>query len=174
MFAKKKMASYNKVCTDKKRKAGICIRCKNPVSPGCTRCDTCLNAHSKRSREYRSKWKADNVCLQCGKKPLKGRRQCLKHTLSGIVSGNKSRHNVTWTEKDLIQLLRNQNNKCALTGDPVTFDSMLELDHIIPVSRGGSYLIENLRWVTKIANRSKNDLLDSELRELCKKILNTI
>ncbi|MHA4750810.1 HNH endonuclease, partial [Enterococcus faecium] len=64
--------------------------------------------------------------------------------------------------------------KCGLTGENISLDTEIELDHIIPTTRGGTNDISNLRWVTKDANRLKQNKTDSELKELCKKILQTI
>lgn len=67
-----------------------------------------------------------------------------------------------------------QNNKCGLTGENISLDTEIELDHIIPTSKKGVNELSNLRWVTKDANRLKQNKTDSELKELCKKILQTI
>lgn len=43
----------------------------------------------------------------------------------------------------------------------------MEVDHVIPLSRGGSNTFENMRWVTKEANCLKRAMLDDELVEIC-------
>ena len=60
---------------------------------------------------------------------------------------------------------------CGACGD----DVCLELDHIIPVSRGGNSDIRNLVTACEHCNRSKQDKLISiqELRELAAKIGST-
>ena len=63
-----------------------------------------------------------------------------------------------------------QKYKCALTGDNLTFDNM-ELDHILSPKRNGTNDLLNVRWVTKKANRLKQDLTDKELIILMQKIL---
>ena len=50
----------------------------------------------------------------------------------------------------------------------------MELDHILPTSRKGKSELSNVRWVTKDANRFKQNLTDKELKILCNKILLTI
>lgn len=35
-----------------------------------------------------------------------------------------------------------------------------EVDHIIPVSKGGKHCMENLQYLTKLENRRKSDKLD--------------
>jgi 5-methylcytosine-specific restriction endonuclease McrA len=73
------------------------------------------------------------------------------------------------TIKDLAKLWKSQRGICALTGR--NLDRKSQIDHIVPVSRGGSDRIENLRWVVKEANRSKLNLLDHEFIELCKDVI---
>lgn len=75
------------------------------------------------------------------------------------------------TEDVLLRLL--ENPVCYLTGkvidlkDPTSY----ELDHIVPKSRGGDSSLENLGFTTKIANRSKNNLLLAEFIQLCRDVL---
>jgi 5-methylcytosine-specific restriction endonuclease McrA len=61
-----------------------------------------------------------------------------------------------------------QNGLCALTGRPL--DNNSELDHIIPISRGGDNSIENYRWLCRDANQAKHSLTDEEFFNLCKAI----
>lgn len=46
-----------------------------------------------------------------------------------------------------------------------------DLDHIIPVSRGGSNELSNLGVSIPVANKSKSNLTLEEYLELCKKVL---
>lgn len=63
-----------------------------------------------------------------------------------------------------------QNGKCALTGRDLNI-YIMELDHIIPLSKGGLSVIDNLQWTCKEANQAKKDLLDDEFIELCKDVI---
>lgn len=74
-----------------------------------------------------------------------------------------------WEELEL--LIGKQNYKCALTGDNISFNDDIELDHIIPTTRNGKNELSNVRWVTRQSNRLKNNLTDDELREICLKII---
>lgn len=64
-------------------------------------------------------------------------------------------------------------NKCYLTG--VTIDindtSSWHLDHIIPVSRGGTCDIDNLAITSKAANTAKSDMLLDEFLQMCKMVI---
>ena len=67
----------------------------------------------------------------------------------------------------LMDLIRDQQFKCALTGVPID-PSNAELDHKMPLSRGGTDDIANLQWVSSQANRAKGALSQPEFIEMCK------
>lgn len=71
---------------------------------------------------------------------------------------------------DLWKILKKQKMICALTGDKLTRDN-ISLDHIIPTAKGGTNEISNIRFVTYDVNLWKNTLLDSQLIELCRKVV---
>lgn len=62
-----------------------------------------------------------------------------------------------------------QRGICALTGSKLGRDA--QLDHIFPKAKGGTDEFSNLRWVSRAANLAKSDMLDHELIELCKSII---
>jgi hypothetical protein len=59
---------------------------------------------------------------------------------------------------------------CALTGDRLNRDNS-NVDHIIPIAKGGQFNIENLQWVTKEVNKVKGVLTVEDLIILCTKII---
>ena len=59
---------------------------------------------------------------------------------------------------------------CYLCGTPVNWESA-ELDHVIPISRGGLNAIDNLKWAHRTCNRIKHDLNVDELLELFQQII---
>lgn len=63
--------------------------------------------------------------------------------------------------------------KCYITGMEIDLNDIdsFELDHIIPISKGGDANINNLGIVNKNANRMKSDLSLSELISMCKMVL---
>jgi len=65
---------------------------------------------------------------------------------------------------------KTQKGFCALSGIKLTRDNA-EVDHIIPVGRGGQSILDNLRWLSKEANWAKRDLIDSEFFDLIKKVV---
>ena len=153
---------------EEQKSKGLCIECSNPATG--LRCDAC----NKRRADYRKRktieWKENGLCNQCGKETIKNKNQCEKHYLMQ-VSSDRLDSSKYW--KELKELIEKQNYKCALTGDKISFDN-IELDHILPTSRKGTNELSNVRWVTKQANRFKQNLTDKELKILCNKILLTI
>ena len=69
------------------------------------------------------------------------------------------------TARDLARLWKRQRGLCALTG--ARLDRTAEIDHKTPRARGGADVLENLQWVTPVANRAKRDLTDAEFLTLC-------
>lgn len=68
--------------------------------------------------------------------------------------------------EDLQSLWDCQGGRCALTGRPILIADA-HLDHVIPVSRGGSHELANLRWLSESANRAKGKMTDEEFFALC-------
>lgn len=66
-------------------------------------------------------------------------------------------------------LWHKQRGRCALTGKRL--DRTAELDHIIPVSKGGKNEPSNLQWLAPEINQCKNDLTDQEFIAICKAVL---
>jgi 5-methylcytosine-specific restriction endonuclease McrA len=69
------------------------------------------------------------------------------------------------TARQLASLWKQQRGVCALTGERL--DRSAEIDHCIPIARGGPDTIDNLRWVSGTANRLKRDLTDAEPVKFC-------
>lgn len=87
------------------------------------------------------------------------------------------------TVEDIRAMWDAQEGLCALTGTPLIPNPLAEaghlahawdephIDHIIPVSRGGTHDLSNLRWVCARVNLAKRDLLDEEFLELCRSVV---
>ena len=72
--------------------------------------------------------------------------------------------------RNILRLIQNQNYRCALTGrrlEPQT----AALDHIIPVSRGGEHVMENVQVLQKQVNRVKHTLTNEEFIALCREVV---
>lgn len=62
-----------------------------------------------------------------------------------------------------------QAGRCGITGRLITIEEA-DLDHVVPVSRGGTGDISNLRWTWSRANEAKGNMLDSEFLAMCSQI----
>lgn len=100
--------------------------------------------------------------------------QCVagyRFTKSGCYAGRHRLPSVFSIEDFQIKL--ESSPVCYLTGEPIDLlqPKTYELDHILPISKGGDNSLENCGLTTKAANRCKSDLTIAQLEELCKKIL---
>jgi 5-methylcytosine-specific restriction endonuclease McrA len=74
---------------------------------------------------------------------------------------------------ELWGILKRQRMLCALTGRMLNRDN-ISLDHIVPLSKGGSNEPNNLRFVHIDSNTFKMDMDDMALLELAKDIVATL
>ena len=112
-------------------------------------------------REHQSK----NEIKQKG-----GRRMGEVDQLPCIEREEKSRKtqgNITGTR--LRELLIKQEYRCALTGRPLTPETA-GVDHIVPLSRGGTHTIDNLWIVLRDVNRMKGTMTGAEFIDLCREV----
>lgn len=89
---------------------------------------------------------------------------CRRRTKGALAS-----HPSKLSLPDLYALLEEQNYRCALTGDVLSPDDVA-IDHIVPISSGGDFSIENSQLVSKAANRAKHTLSQEEFILLCKQV----
>lgn len=68
--------------------------------------------------------------------------------------------------EELKRLWQEQGGKCGLTG--IQLDGTAELDHILPISKGGDNSYENSRWLCRDVNQAKHKLTDEEFFEICR------
>jgi len=117
--------------------------------------------HSSKAVERATQWKIDN--------PLKHKANSKKyrqnHKEQGRVHVTNRQARLanaegTHTAEDINMLYEKQCGKCAYCGVPV--GSIYDVDHVIPISRGGSNYPDNLAIACPLCNRSKGSKLLSE------------
>lgn len=74
-----------------------------------------------------------------------------KHMGIGVVTG-----------KELKSLFESSNNLCAYCGDAIDHTTC-EVEHINPISRGGSNTVENITFSCKVCNSFKFDSTPDEM-----------
>lgn len=80
--------------------------------------------------------------------------------------------NQKYTYKEAITHLGGLQTKCYLTGTPINLETDAYcLDHILPVSKGGTNELNNMGITIPSANAAKSDLQLEEFFSLCKLIL---
>ena len=105
--------------------------------------------YAPRNREYRQSLKKDFFAYR--------------------ARSHRHRFKVQVTNDDFRNLWTAQGGKCALTGWEL--DDTAQIDHIVPIARGGGHDLSNLRWVCPVANRAKRELTDDELVALAEAIV---
>lgn len=95
-----------------------------------------------------------------------GVKQAKKHF--GYKSSVR-REDVQIEAGDLKKLLEVQGYKCALSGVRLE-PKNAELDHKVPLSRGGTNDLGNLQWLCKNVNRAKGAMDNEEFIAMCKQV----
>ena len=62
----------------------------------------------------------------------------------------------------LLILIQRSEGLCGICGGRLHSDDFVEIDHIVPVSRGGDYDIDNLQIAHRGCNSSKSNLTQQE------------
>lgn len=99
------------------------------------------------SREYSRQWRASN--------PEKRHAQSARRRAAKLGSGS-----ALVTDRDVSRLFDRQSGCCAYCGEPAE----LTIDHVVPLSRGGTHSVGNLVGACRSCNCSKNASLLIEWR----------
>jgi hypothetical protein len=110
--------------------------------------------------------KASGICVSCADLSVTG-LQCMRHWLLGLAH----LHKMGACGADILrELWEAQSGRCALTGAALVPGFNASLDHIVPTSRGGESVKDNLQWVTKGVNFEKRNRTNEEFVELCRAV----
>jgi 5-methylcytosine-specific restriction endonuclease McrA len=69
-----------------------------------------------------------------------------------------------FTKKDIEDLREKQGNCCGLCGIAFSKEIKYEVDHIIPVSRGGSNWPQNLQLLCRSCNAKKSNIISDKFK----------
>jgi 5-methylcytosine-specific restriction endonuclease McrA len=74
------------------------------------------------------------------------------------------------TPLDLWSIAKKQKLTCPLSGEKITTKN-ISIDHILPISKGGTNDINNIRLVTFPVNIAKHTMTDAEFIQFCRSIV---
>jgi len=118
------------------------------------------------SREKYRRRIEQNVCVRCGGPQLPHVQMCLLHW--AVCIGYSCGHNDEAFGQQLLQKLKNQNYKCALSGLELVPGLNASIDHKIARSKGGPLDdLANLQWILTPLNRGRGDLSVEEFIAMC-------
>jgi len=138
-------------------------------------CNLCLERGSEAGRTKYKKakelWLTEPEkapCLRCLKAdPMPGRSECVPCWWTQVANSNFRSVKVV---SALQKMWSAQGHRCAITGLFIEPGAM-ELDHKVPLSRGGARTVDNVQWVLPIVNRMKYSLRTEEFVSLCARIV---
>jgi|688.fasta_scaffold270557_2 hypothetical protein len=70
---------------------------------------------------------------------------------------------------ELLKKVKSQRFRCALSGVKLVPETA-QLDHIVPLSNGGTNDIENLQWLDARVNKAKGTMSQAEFIKMCKQV----
>ena len=164
---------YSKTRTDKMRREGQCVGCRQKkleLNSSVTMCPECRHNYRISQNKVRDENTSKNLCKWCGTlENVKGITSCIACILK-YTSRKYFKTVNRWL--DLFNLFKKQNGVCPYTGDKLAIGVNCSLDHIIPRSKGGSNELSNLQWVREYVNDMKGSLDNYEFISICKMIAN--
>lgn len=96
------------------------------------------------------------ACKECVKaascqwaKSNKEQASARRHRRRALTKGS------SLTKFDLVRIRAAQSNRCAACSVQLSEDA--EIDHIIPLSKGGLNVSRNIQWLCRFCNRSKHN-----------------
>ena len=137
------------------------------------RCKSCVNSFSKKYREEKGdKYRVDNIDKNKKREAERLSRGCCRHCDNKRITNSNTLCKKHWFQyvskahlgtmrrgKEVEELLRKQEYKCAYTGLTLTPALDASVDHIIALSTDAEQYnkIENLQWIHLDINRMKNN-----------------
>ena len=119
----------------------------------------------RRLSDFRTRTSGNNATIKCINWKIK-----LQKGIQRFKNRNNIMPTTNFTYKDVLDKFGTVV-QCELTGRTIdlTKDDY-NIDHIIPVSKGGTNNLDNLAFTTPEANAAKNGLTNEEFVALCKEV----
>jgi hypothetical protein len=127
-----------------------------------TQCKTCW-------KKYWNSWVSQNRDKNAKYHHDTKQKRMKDHFFQWRSSNWNHRNKAKTTAEELASLWKKQRGRCALSGRKLGRDA--QLDHIIPRSKGGTSVINNLRWLDPMANIMRKNVSDKELIQFCEDLV---
>src|SRR5258708_3527745 len=101
--------------------------------------------------------------VNCDEPPVGTQNFCLWHWCNGLRQADL-RQKSQYKTDDLVVQWNQQKGRCAITGILLVAGETAALDHLVPVARGGSSIISNLRFIHASINRFNWGSTDDEFK----------
>ena len=88
---------------------------------------------------------------------------------SSEQSGCQTEKNERITQTNVMDLLEEQEYRCALTCNELTPETA-SIDHKVPLARGGEHTIRNAQIVDWRVNRAKGTMTNNEFIAMCAEV----
>lgn len=122
-------------------------------------------AKVKKFHELQENTDRCTVTLNCNEKVVGLTNKCLKHwSMNYAATARRCGYTRGEFSKIILAIWHKQKGKCAITNLELVPGLNVEVDHIIPRSRGGDNTPGNLRLVHRFVNQIKSNLTDLELK----------
>ena len=128
--------------------------------------------YHKRPKRFNNNAPSNGKCKQprCKEKITGETNYCLKHWCAILRNNNHGKKKAAFNV-DFFEIWQEQKGKCAITGLDLIPGRTASLDHVKPLSRGGTNRRENLQFVHTMVNSMKQNLMMTEFIEQLKQLL---
>lgn len=150
-------------------------RIKEPCISGCQRfgasggfCDRCRARRRAQNRKAYHERVGRGQCVYCRKASEIG-IFCMTHWFKnvGVPHGLGNKKGIQL----LSTVWKEQEGRCAVTGEILVPGNNASLDHLVPKAHGGTNERHNLQWVLLTVNHMKWDLDYADFIEMCRRVV---
>lgn len=138
---------------EESKKTGTCSLCHKHPAIRSHFCEKCKQKSTESTKRIRQERIDAGMCVYCGG------HQCTNSTRYCydclFKQTSMSTFGTTAEAENLKKLYETSERKCAYTGFSIEIGVNANVDHIIPLSKGGANDMSNIQWVHEVANQMK-------------------
>lgn len=131
-------------------------------------CKICMNkSNVSYTKKRYDKRRALGVCRSCGESTIKySNAFCELHYILSKLKWGLGRQARKHEAEYMLKKLQSQSYRCPYTGEKLILGLNTHLDHIKPRARFPKLLgdIDNLEWVSEVANHAKGQMTKEEFQ----------